>query len=366
MNRAITALLTPLIVASAVASLRAQAPAGVLPPPAAQAVTPPAPGVVPGSPLAAALADAMPASLPPPAEAPTHVPGPYFEHDPLLDPSELPQPGWLAEIQGLAANPHVRYWSNLRGPVRLPGGVTDFVSVPGAHLSWAASPAILLGYRLPSGFGEFTIGYRYLASDGTQTLPELAGPSSVRSRLDMNLVDFDYRSRELSLWPWLDMKWWAGGRFSNLYFDSNQSTNSTLAGTGTEVSDRHVTNRFVGFGPHAGLELAYFLHEREWSLLGRIEGAGMLGRITQGFSETTTTSSGTTAYSSSQDVPTINVQIGLRWQPSCGKEVFFGYQYEYFWNAGRESSVPTFTTNTSGTQAEVYDHAIVLRVSCDF
>ncbi len=181
----------------------------------------------------------------------------------------------------------------------------------------------------------------------------------------MNLIDFDYRSREISLWPWMDMKWWAGGHFSNLYFDSNQGTDASLAAAGTGVTDRHVTSRFVGFGPHAGGELACFLDDRHWSILGRFEVAGMLGRIHQSFSETTSTPganglpvAGYAPYSSSQDVPTINVQVGLRWQPSPQTELFIGYQYEYFWNAGRLSNI--------GTMGEVYDHAIVIRASCDF
>jgi hypothetical protein len=302
------------------------------------------------------------------------VPGRYFEQDPLLDPAELPPPGCFGWAGANVADPHVRYWSRLIGPVLLSNGTTAFVSVPGAHLSWAAVPDVLLGYRLPAGFGEFTLQGQYLASDGSQVLPSPDGPSNVHTRLDLTEVNIDYRSREISLWPCcIDMQWWAGFRYTCIYFDSVQTTTPALAAAGTGVVFRHVASRFVGIGPHAGLELAYYLRGREWSLLGRFEWADMIGRIHQNFAETTTTIGaggvpvgGGNGYSSSQDVPMINAQLGLRWMPNVRTELFVGYQFEYFWNAGRESSIPVATTNTMGTNAEVYDHAFVVRLTWNF
>jgi hypothetical protein len=353
--------------AAAQSSAAVLLPPGQLPAPLSAPTGPAAPAasaVAPGSPLEAALADAGPGALPPPV-VPPDLPRPYFEPDPLLDPQELPPPGCFSEVELQGSSAHVRYWSNLSGPVLLPGGATDMVSVPGAHLAWAVAPRLLLGYRLPSGFGEFTVAWRYLASDGEQALPGPDGPSSVRSRLDLTLADFDYRSSEFSLWPWLDMKWWAGGRFSNVYFDSRQTTAADLAALGTGVVDRHVTNRYVGFGPHVGLELACISCGRTLALLGRFEAAGMLGRIRQSFGETTTALgadglpvAGNTPFSSSQDVPMITAQIGLRWRPAASSEFFVGYQYEHLWNVGRLSNI--------NTMAEVYDHALVVRASFSF
>ncbi len=273
-----------------------------------------------------------------------------------------------------AADPHIRYWSNIRAPVLLSNGTTDVVSVPGAHLTWAVVPELLLGYRLPSGFGEFTLGWQYLASSGDQLLPTPQGLSAVRTRLDLTQVDLDYRSREISLWPcYLDMQWWAGFRYANVYFDSVQNISPAVAAAGTGVDFRHVSNRFVGIGPHAGFELAKFLYGKEWSLLGRFEIADLIGRIHQSFAETTTTIGangvpvgGGNGYSSSQDVPMINAQLGVRWQPNVQTELFVGYQFEYFWNVGRDSTIPIFTTNTQGTQGEVYDHAIIARLTWSF
>jgi hypothetical protein len=302
------------------------------------------------------------------------VPGPYFEIDPLLDLAELPPPGWFGWAGASVADPHIRYWSNLRGPVQLPGGATAIVSVPGAHLDWTVVPNVLLGYRLPAGFGEFTLGWQYLASAGSQVLPGPDGPSGVHTRLDLTQFDFDYRSREISLWPcFMDMQWWAGFRYANIYFDSVQDTSPALAAAGTGVDFRHVTNRFVGIGPHAGAELACFVHGRQWALLGRFEWADMIGRIRQSYAETTTAIGagglpvgGGNGYSSSQEVPMINAQLGLRWMPKVGTELFVGYQFEYFWNAGRESTIPVSTVSNAGTNAEVYDHAIVARFTWNF
>jgi hypothetical protein len=333
--------------------------------------TPPPAGVAPGSPLAGALADLAVGPLPPPIQPRTDLPGPYFTPDPLLDPAELPPPGWWAEADLIILNPHVRYWSNIRGPVTFRDGSSDTVTVTGAHLDWTVAPRVLLGYRLPAGFGSFAVGLKYFGTDGSQVVPGPDGPSSVRSRLDVTLADFLYRAEEFSLWPWMDMRWWAGGRFSNLFFDTHQSTSFALAGAGSGVLDRAVSNRYVGFGPLAGLEAAWFVHGRELSLLGRVEGAVHLGRIRQQFAETNLNDSGApqqgaSSFSSSQDVPMLNVQIGLRWQPSPRFDLFLGYQYEHFWNAGRLNAVPVSTNNETGTQGEVYDHGIVLRAALSF
>ena len=283
-----------------------------------EAVSPPALSALPRdgraipateSPLAAALRDVTPTMLPPPAQPPANVPGPYFRPDPLLDPAELPPLGCYATAEATLLVPHIRYWSKIRGPVTLSNGTTDTVSVPGAHLDPTVSPALLFGYRLPAGFGEFEAGYRGFSTSGSQSLPGPDGPSNVHSRLDMNMADFGYASSEFSLWPWLDMRWHIGGRFADLYADSRQTTAFAPAAAGSGVTDRHVVDRFYGFGPHFGLELAYFLHDRDLALMGRVDGSFLFGRIHQSFGETTTPGpggaavSGNTPFDSSQEVP---------------------------------------------------------------
>ena len=48
-------------------------------------------------------------------------------------------------------------------------GVTSRVQLPGGTLDWAAAPRVELGYRLPDGFGEFALAYRFLGSQSTGT-----------------------------------------------------------------------------------------------------------------------------------------------------------------------------------------------------
>lgn len=147
-------------------------------------------------------------------------------------------------------------------------------------------PDVLVGYRLPSGFGEFTMDGRYFGTAGDQVLPGPDGLSSVRTRLDMTVFNFNYQSMEFSLWPWMDMKWWVGGELANVFFDSRQTTPLAAAAAGDGVVGCHVTNRFIGFGPHSGFEIACFLHEKHCSLVARVEGADLFGRINQSFDET--------------------------------------------------------------------------------
>ncbi len=51
------------------------------------------------------------------------------------------------------------------------GHTGDVVIVPMAKLDWTVSPRFELGYRLPSGFGEVDVAYRFLLADGTGSTP---------------------------------------------------------------------------------------------------------------------------------------------------------------------------------------------------
>lgn len=125
MARAMAGLLTAIILGGLCPAAPAQIPSLLpLPPiPTGTAAPSPAATVPPGSgtqaQLDASLADLPVGPLPPPAKPPAHIPGAYFEHDPLLDPAELPQPGWITDVGLRLVDPHVRYWSNVGGPVAL-------------------------------------------------------------------------------------------------------------------------------------------------------------------------------------------------------------------------------------------------------
>jgi len=119
-------------------------------------------------------------------------------------------------------------------------------------------------------------------------------------------------------------------------------------------------DRFYGFGPHFGLQLAYFLHDKDLSLVGRVDGSFLFGRIHQQFGETTTAANpdgtpvnGNTSFNSSQEVPILNVQVGLSWRPLSNVELFAGYQYEHWWEVGRLGILDT--------NGEMYSHGLVVR-----
>lgn len=68
------------------------------------------------------------------------------------------------------------------------------------------------------------------------------GPAILNSRLDFNIVDFDYNSREFALWPCCEMKWTLGIRVLSLFFDSqvDQSYNQAAAGSGIEQMRKRI------------------------------------------------------------------------------------------------------------------------------
>jgi hypothetical protein len=311
-----------------------------------------------------------------PACTPVPIPGPCCEHDPRLDPPPLPPPGWFTDLELGIVDPHVK--NKLLNTVTIGGNPPDFVHVPSAQLDWTVAPRIDLGYRLPSGFGEFVLGYRFLSSRGNEQVLGVDGPEALNSRLDVNEWDFDYASREWSLWPHCDMKWRFGIRLESLFFDSHiaEPFGVAAAGSGifpgqTNVFAAQTSNRFIGAGPHLGLELAQRFDQYGLALYAKADGWLSLGRLRQGFVEQSTILasdgtplSGTTVTHTSQAVPQLLVEAGLRWQPPRWHHLYFfaGYEYEYWWNAGRNSD----TFQPFPSRGELTDQGVVLRAEINF
>jgi hypothetical protein len=287
------------------------------------------------------------------------LPGPYFEQDPLLDPPNLLLPGWFADVETEIAVAHVK--NKLANTVSIVGAAPNTVSLPSAELDWTVAPRFELGYRLPSGFGGFAFAYRFLTTEGTQGTIGTDGPAVLHSRLELNEFDFDYVSREFSLWPLWEMQWRFGGRLTELFFDSRADEGLAAAAAGSGIFESRVSNSYVGFGPHWCLELVRRLDDSGFSLIGRADGALHLGRLRQGFSEASTTSLvGETRTSTTQAVPMLNTQAGIGWNPPAYPQLqlFLGYEYEYWWNVGRDS----LTTS----RGELSDQGIFLRAQFNF
>jgi hypothetical protein len=337
-----------------------------------QTATPPAPvnatapDVLPGLPRPPDSPESL-FHQPPagPAYSCAPLPGPYFEQDPLLDVPNLPQPGWVATVDLEAVGPHVK--NGLADSVHIDGRPTDIVRLPAADLDWTVAPRFELGYRLPSGFGQFSFAYRSFGTDGTGTATGPDTLESLRSRLSVNVVDMDYANNEFTFFPSWGMKWWFGLRFADAYFDSLAQEPFAAAAAGSGIFETRTSNNFWGLGPHMGLELSRRLGVSGLSLVGWADGATLLGRIRQNFFEELTATganglplTGNTRESVSQDVPILAAFIGLAWQPPRYPQLRLsaGYAYEYWWNVGRNSG--TFS------RAELSDQGILFRAEFNY
>jgi hypothetical protein len=293
------------------------------------------------------------------------LPGPYFERDPRLDPPQYPQPGWFADAEVGVVGPHFK--DRLSGMVQVGSRMPDTIHVPGAELDWTASPRIEVGYRLPSGWGQLALSYRGLATDGTGSILMPDGTAFLKSRLDVHIVDFDYISREWSLLPHCGMRWRFGLRYASLYFDAQSSEPFDQAAAGSGVFGQRNTTDFMGAGPHAGVQLERMLSDSGIALVGRIDGASLLGDTRHVFSEETTELgptgqplAGAIVLHNPQVIPVLNLQAGLGWEPPDHPytHVFLGFEYEYWWNAARLSN--------HASRGEMSDQGVVLRAEFNF
>jgi hypothetical protein len=262
--------------------------------------------------------------------------------NPLLD-GPRNNLGWFAtvDVQGLAATVH----NQLTAPVTV-GVNTVQVALPAADLQTTVSPRFEVGYRFGEAAGELLVSYRFLAASGTGVFPNFDGagnPANVRSRLAMQVIDFDYASQEPSCEPWAEMKWRVGIRLSSLFFDS-QAADALL--------QQHVDNYFCGAGPHAALDLWLPLVERRCGLFCKVDAAGVLGKVQQGFEETLPgAASGFTRQDQFMPSFMLNVQAGVGWAVSDCWRVSIGYTYEHWWDAAFAGA----------SRGEAWTQGIVLR-----
>jgi hypothetical protein len=306
----------------------------------------------------------------PPSTTPSYscepLPGRYFNADPQLDPPPFLPLGWFTDVELAIIVSHFK--NRLVDTVQIGSGEPTTVHVPGADLDWTVAPRVELGYRLPSGFGEFAVAYRFFGTDGTGVVQGPDAAELLKSRLSVNVVDLDYASREFLTcqWPYVHMKWRFGLRWADAFFDTQADEPFAAAAVGGRIFETHTSNNFWGIGPHTGLELTRQC-EPGLELVGWVDGATLLGRIRQNFFEESTKlgandqlQTGNTRRSVSQDVPSIRAFFGLSWQPPPCRSVHVsvGYEYEYWWNVGRDSG----TTS----RGELSDQGVLLRAEINF
>jgi hypothetical protein len=296
-------------------------------------------GIAPGL-LPAAGHGPAPAHGPatPPHASPACAPyeddnGPLLKGHPLLDAPSFAPPGWFGAVEVDVVGPHIKNRLISTFPV-LPGGA-DHVHLPTASLDWTGAPRFDLGYRLAQGAGELLLSYRFLVTAGSETLPGF-GPggaaAALHSRLDVQVLDVDYGGREYSLLPRWDMKWLAGFRLGNVFFDSRAAGPLLLERT---------SNTYYGGGPHVRLDLWRHPGPAGLSLFGRLDLAYLLfGEVRQHFEEAVTgpggPAGGELRETHNQPVPVVGVQAGVDWRVPGNPHLSFaaGYAFERWFLIG--------------------------------
>jgi hypothetical protein len=297
---------------------------------------------------------------PPPGPPAAEFERPYFERDPLLDPPDLPQPGWFADAEIGAEQAHFK--NRLMESVPIGTAPPTTVHPAGADLDWTVSPRLEVGYRLGSGFGELLLGFRSLNSSGSQQVINMDGPASATSTIQLYELDFDYASREYSLWPCWEMKWFIGGRVAWTYYDTSNTEAAATAAAGSGLVSQKATNYFNGFGPHAGFELSRHIKNTGLSVYMKVDGAGMIGWLGQNFFATDTTGAVAQVRDTAiQDIPMLHGEIGMSWQScwhSYHTHVFVGYEYEYWWDIAGIDVVPS--------RGDMSNQGLVLRAGINY
>jgi hypothetical protein len=233
------------------------------------------------------------------------------------------------EISVLA--PH--YANHLLGTVPI-AGTFDTVHAPPAELGWTGSPRFELGYRLPDNRGEFLLSYRSIVAEGNEVQSSFdpLGDGLSHSRLNFNAVDLDYGWRLVGPGsPW-DVTWRAGVRVAAVYYDTQ---------TVGRILEQRETSNFVGAGPHLGFDVWRRIDGTGLAVFGRLEGAVVIGNISQSFEEMVrfpddTLVGGASHSDHIQGVPVLGFQVGLGYAPQKNDHLRLavGYQFERWWYIG--------------------------------
>jgi hypothetical protein len=303
----------------------------------------------------------------------------YFVHDPLLDPPQWPKTGWFSTFQIDIIHPHVFAYelaasnANSTGHgVTTSNGRTVNLITGSARFNWTAAPRLEVGYRLPSGFGEFSVSDRGFYTDGTGPFSGPAGNFTRTSHLGVNYTDIDYASREYTQWPNWGLKWRAGLRVAFSWFDSTISQPFGVAEAGSGVFAGRTVNYQTGVGPHFGVQLDHNFAQPGLSFLTKLDIADTFSRIRQRFSVATTSltpagqpSRGVLLDRFWNEVPILNFQVGLGYQPPQLPNIRFytGYVYEVWWQVGTNSNLE----GTPSSKFAFFDNqGLVLQAMVDF
>jgi hypothetical protein len=277
------------------------------------------------------------------------IPGRYFELDPLVDPPSFPQTGFVADVEIQAVGAHV--FQSLSNGVPVGGNPPGSLRVPITPLDWTVSPRVEFGWRLPEGFGAFMLNYQYIGTMGTGSTPYGPnGPASQSGRLNFNLSDFDYVSREFTPWEHWGMQWRVGFRQVYIFYDTDLNTPLAAAAASNGIAQLSGANGYDGWGGHIGVQMDRDLYQilPGLSFVANLDFGDTTGFVHQRVSQTTVAgaySFGTV--SNGQESPSLSGEMGFSYRHPGGRfEAFLGGFYQYWWNIG---TLPNYATNGSGT-----------------
>jgi len=303
---------------------------------------------------------------------PPNLERPYFQFDPILDPPQWgQQPGWFTDVRLDVIHPQL-FFGQMRQAVATP--VRPVVVAPGAaQQSWTVAPRIEVGYRLPSGFGGFAFSDRFFSSSGTGPFIGPAGSTTRTTKLGVNYSDWDYFSREYTPWANWDMDWRFGVRLAETWSTSRVDLPFATAAATNGVFVNGLSNYTVGAGPHFGLALIRRFPQSGLSFVAKADLANTFTRERQSFYAATTTLSAAGVplrggYNQNfwQQVPILNYQVGLGWQPPSHPnfKIFVGYIYEFWWQISSNSNINV--GHNGGSRADFDNQGVVFQAGLNW
>jgi len=266
--------------------------------------------------------------------------------DPILDDSPVGPAGFFTNLELFFLRPHLN--SQLANTVTVsPTQVNTVDLTTGGLLGNILSPSVELGYRLPKQLGEFSLGYRLEAGERTTVPSNSPGGLSEKDRLNLNVIDLDWGSRNpFALDPGWDLRFHAGIRVTSIYYDTQRDFGGPALDPAGLINQR-AANHFVGVGPEVGVEVSRELFFPGLAVTGRAWGADQFGEVNQTYSEITTSNGGPlfgrNAVHYQEASPTLMFQVGLSYSPPAWNHCRFlvGYVWEEFWQIGRFQSETT-------------------------
>jgi hypothetical protein len=321
----------------------------------------------------------QPQSLFQPAPAPGPPPPDlerYFEVDPILDAPILGQkPGWFSDVQIQVIHPHLNFGQmRLLNTLKVPSHQRVIVAPGAAKLNWTAAPRIEIGYWLPSGFGGLSFSDRFFSSFGSGPFVGRAGSTFRTTNLGANYSDWDYLSREFTPWEsergFWNLDWRAGVRLAESWTRVLVDKPFSQAAATNGVFIQGDSNYTVGAGPHFGVGVNRRDLPTGLTFRAGLDIADTFTKVRQLFAARTTTLGPTGVPERGHfnqnfwnQVPILNFQVGVGWQPPSHPNARFyvGYVYEFWWQfASNMNFLNPFTTQ-GATRGSMQNQGIVLQ-----